>query len=143
MSLTILLGKPDQLVAIVRWYLDPKFNILYASGPPVELTATEFAEQGFAFAKDHFATLEHHRIAEGQVVPVFQPGAARAYLKNRVPIDISRDSPGSLTISRLQFDRWDLGALSDLAEPFRRRIPECCSESEFWAAIEEAKAAGD
>jgi len=137
MSLTIFIHNSAP-VAIVRWFLDAKSNVIFASGPVVQVPLEEFRATGYDWVHRHFEEYRTVRLTEKQVVPVFRPGEAETLMKNRRAVQIGRYPDGTLLFSPKVIQKCDLACLEPVSKEARRTIPENSSPATFWKAFDEA-----
>lgn len=140
MSLTILLHKKLPVV-IVRWFLDPKGLVVFASGPVVQMPLEEFRATGYDWVRRHFEEYVKIRFPEKELVPVFQSGEAEKLMKGRRALEIGRYPDGTLLFSPKAIRKYDLADLEGVGKEARRTIPENSSPGVFWKAFDEALAA--
>ncbi len=140
MSLTVLVHN-ELPVAIVRWFLDSKGNVIFASGPVVQMPCEEFRATGYDWVHRHFEEYLRIRLPESKVVPVFQSGEAEKLMKGRRALEIGRYPDGKLIFSPKAIRKYDLAYLEGVGKETRRTIPENSSLDVFWKAFDEALAA--
>src|SRR5687767_1892721 len=123
MTLTILVHN-DAPVAIVRWFLDSKGNVIFASGPIVQMPLQEFRATGYDWVRRHFEEYRKIRLPEKQVIPVFQPGEAKRWMKGRRAVKVGRYPDGTLIFSPKIIRKCDLACLDPVGKEARQAIPE-------------------
>jgi hypothetical protein len=138
MSLTILIHPRLESVAIVRWFLDTKVSISYASGPVAEMPLSEFRATGYEWVRDHFSEFATKRVSESDVVPPFGKSEAKGYMEDRDVIEIRRQPSGELRFIPAVVRRCDLGGGLEILETEKRRtISGDCSPELFWRTFDE------
>lgn len=140
MSLTILVHE-ELPVTIVRWFLDSKGLVLYASGPVVQIPLNEFRATGYDLVRRHFEEYLKVRLPEKNVVPVFQSGEAEKLMRGRRALEIGRYPDGTLIFLPKVIRKYDLAELGPVGKEARRIIPENSPPDAFWKAFDEALAA--
>lgn len=140
MSLTILIHERLPVV-IVRWFLDLKGNVIFATGPVVQMPLKEFRASGYDWVRRHFEEYLRIRLPEQEVVPVFESGEAKKLMKGRRALEIGRHPDGTLLFSPKEISKYALADLKGVGKEARRTIPENSSPEVFWTAFDEALAA--
>jgi hypothetical protein len=140
MGLTVFVHRKLPQVAIVRWFRDPKFNVDYASGQPVQMSGEEFRATGHEWVRRHFEEYSKVRIPVEKVIKVFQPGEAKRLMKDRTAVEISIDPDGNWILSPKTIDRYDLAELGNLGKETRRAIPGDSPSDVFWKTFDEVLA---
>jgi len=128
-------------VAIVRWFLDTKGLVVYASGLPMQISKEEFRATGFDWVHRHFEDYQKVRLPEKDVVPVFQRGEAKQLMKGRRALEVGRYPDGTLLFSPKVIRKYDLADLEPVGKEARRTIPVNSSPELFWKAFDEVLAA--
>src|SRR5215216_5879797 len=98
MSLTMLVHRKLPRIAVVRWFLDPKASISYATRPLTQMPLEEFRAVGWDWIRQHFEEYARIRLAEEKAMAVFQPGEERKFLKDRSAVRIRLEDSGDLTL---------------------------------------------
>jgi hypothetical protein len=137
MSLTILVHRDLPSVGIVRWFLDPKVSISYATGPLTQMPLEEFRAGGWSWIQRHFEEYTRTRLPEEKTTPVFGPGEERKFLRDRCPVRIRMEDSGDLTLIPQTFSKYRLGELESLGKDTRRTIPKDSPSEVFWKAFDE------
>jgi hypothetical protein len=140
MSLTILVHRDLSNVAIVRWFLDPKASISYATGPLVQMPWEQFRAGGWNWIRSHFQEYVRVRLAERDVTAVFEPGLEKKFLKDRHAVRIRAEGSGDLTLIPRTFSKYTLAGLESLDKETRRTIPASSSAEDFWKTFDEVLA---
>ena len=141
MSLTILVHPERPEVAIVRWFLDPKVSISYATGPLIQMPLGEFREAGWDWVRRHFREYAKLRLPEEKATPVFAPGEEKKYLKGRHAVRIRiEDSGVELTLIPQTFSKYALAGLESSAKETRRSIPINSPPETFWKYFDDVLA---
>jgi hypothetical protein len=137
MSLTVLV-RNDAPVVIVRWFLEPKGNVIFASGPVVQMDSEQFRANGYDWVHRHFDEYLRLRVPENKIVPVFGPGEAERLMKSRRALEIGRYPDGTLIFSPKVIRKYDLADLGPVPKEHRRTIPENSPPDVFWKAFDQA-----
>jgi hypothetical protein len=140
MSLTILVHQTLPVV-IVRWFLDLKGNVIFASGPVIQMPLEEFRTTGYEWVGRHFEEYRRIRLPEQELVPVFQSGEAERFMKGRRALEIGRYPDGTLVFSPKEILKYNLVDLKGVGKEALRTIPGNSSSDVFWKAFDEALAA--
>jgi hypothetical protein len=140
MSLTILIHEKLPVV-IVRWFLDLKGNVIFATGPVVQMPLNEFRASGYDWVRRHFEEYLRIRLPEQEVVPVFESGEAKKLMKGRRALEIGRYPDGTLLFLPKEISKYALADLKGVGKEARRTIPENSPPEVFWTAFDEALAA--
>jgi hypothetical protein len=137
MSLTILVHKKVPTVGIVRWFLDPKVSISYASGPLVQMSLEEFRTMGWDWISSHLAEYAKIRLSEKQATAVFKQSEEKNILKERCAIRIRVESSGDLTLIPQMFKKYTLAGLESFSNEQRRTVPKNSTSKVFWKAFDD------
>ncbi len=140
MSLTVLIHRKLPDVAIVRWFLDPKVSISYASGPVTQMSLEEFRTAGWEWIRRHFEEYARIRLPEKKVTAVFGPGEEKKFLKDRHAVRIRLEDSGDLTLIPQTFAKYTLAGLESLPKETRRTIPASSPPEVFWKTFDEVLA---
>ena len=128
-------------MVIVRWFLDLKGLVIFASGPVIQMPLAEFRATGHDWVGRHFEEYVRIRLPEQELVPVFQSGEAERCMKGRRALEIGRYPDGRLLFSPKAISKYNLVDLKGVGKEARRTIPENSSSDVFWKAFDEALAA--
>ncbi len=138
MSLTILIHSKTQAVEVVRWFLDPKVSITYASGPVTEMSYQEFRATGFEWVHRHFAEYAKTRVCEERVVQPFGPKDGKRFMADRDVVEIHKERTGELRLIPAVVRQYNLGRGIEVLEREKRRtIPGDSSSELFWQVFDE------
>lgn len=138
MSLTILIHPKTELVAIVRWFLDPRASLSYACAPVAEMSVSEFRATGYDWVQGHFAEFATKRIRERDVVPPFGKSDAKRLMEDRDVVEIRWQPTGELRFIPAVVRRCDLGGGLEILETEKRRTISGNSSPElFWQTFYE------
>lgn len=137
MSLTVLINSKLPSVGIVRWFLDPKVSISYATGPLTEMSLDEFRSVGWDWVRRHFEEYKRVRLPEEQATAVFDPGEERRFLKDCYAIRIRMEDSGDLTLIPQTFSKYTLAGLESLGQETRRTVSSDSPAEVFWKAFDE------
>ncbi len=137
MSLTILVHRKRPNVGIVRWFLDPKVSISYATGPLTQMSLDEFRVRGWDWIRRHFGEYARIRLPEAQATAVFEAGQEKKFLKDRYAVRIRLEDSGDLTLIPQTFSKLTLAGLESLGKETRRTIPANSPADVFWKTFNE------
>ncbi len=140
MSLTVLVHRTLPHVGIVRWFLDPKVSISYASGPVTQMSSEEFRATGWEWIRCHFEEYPRIRLPEEKVIAVFGPGEEKKFLKDRHAVRIRVEESGDLTLIPQTFAKYTLAGLESLGSETRRTIRADSPYDVFWKTFDEVLA---
>jgi hypothetical protein len=141
MSLTILVHSKSREIRIVRWFLDPKVSVSYASGPLIEMPYPEFRTTGYDWVLRHFEDCAKRRICEKHVAQPFGPKDGKRYMEDRDAVEIHKESTGELWFSPCVVRRYNLGRGIEVLENEKRRtIPGDSVPELFWQTFDEVLA---
>jgi hypothetical protein len=136
MSLTILVHSKNRSVGIVRWFLDPKATLCYASGPVTEMPYEEFRATGYDWVQRHFAEYARTRVSE-KVRP-FGPKEGKRYMADRDVVEIHKEPGGDLEFIPAVVRQYNLGRGIEILEREKRRtIAGDSSPGLFWQTFDE------
>ena len=138
MSLTVFIHRQDRFVGIVRWFLDPKVSISYASGPITEMSFDQFRISGFDWVHRHFAEFKQSRVCEKNVVLPFEKKAAKQYMEDRDVVSI-RGQPGvDIKFIPCVIRQYNLGRGIEVLEREKQRVISAdSSPAIFWQTFDE------
>ena len=138
MSLTLFVHSKNRSVGIVRWFLDPKVSISYASGPVTEMSDEQFRATGHEWVRQHFAEYAKTRVCEQHVVPPFGPKEGKRYMDERDVVEIHKEPSGELRFIPAVVRQYNLGRGIEVLEREKRRtIPGDSSPESFWKTFDE------
>ena len=140
MSLTILVHHKLPKVGVVRWFLDPKASISYATGPLTQMPLEEFRAIGWDWIRRHFEEYVRIRLPEEKATAVFQPGEEKKFLKDRSAVRIRLEDSGDLTLIPQSVGKHTLVDLESLGKETRRTIPANSLPDVFWKTFDEVLA---
>lgn len=141
MSLTILVHAKSRSVGVVRWYLDPKVSISYASGPVAEMSWEQFRAEGYDFVHRHFEEFTKIRICEKDVVPPFDQKQAKRYMEDRDVVEIKSQVGSDVGFLPCVVRRYNLGGgIEVLGREKRRTIPANSPPEVFWSTFDDVLA---
>ena len=128
-------------IAIVRWFLDSKGLVLFATGPVVQMTQQEFREAGFDWVRRHFHEYSKTRLPRDKFIKVFEPGEAKKYMGGRRVLQVHVDPDNNLILSPMIVGKYDLGDLKRVKPLAEQTIPISSSSGVFWTTFDKALAA--
>ena|ERR1017187_9208421 len=138
MSLTIFIHSKNRSVGIVRWFLDPKISITYASGPVTEMPYEDFRATGYDWVHRHFGEYAKTRVCEKHVVLPFGPKDGKRYMADRDVIEIHKEPTGELRFIPAVVRQHNLGRGIEILEREKRRtIPGDSAAELFWQTFDE------
>ena len=141
MSLTILIQNERSSVGIVRWFLDPKVSVSYATGPLIELSWARFRAEGWQFVQSHFEEFSKRRLTEERATQVFSAANEKEYLRRRYAVRIRlEDSGEKITLIPQVFSTHTLAGLSSLGKETRHTIRLNSPPQAFWRTFDEVLA---
>jgi hypothetical protein len=139
MSLTIFIHSKNRSVGIVRWFMEPKGLLSYASGPVIEMTSDQFRSTGYDWIHRHFAEFARIRVCDEHRVRPFAKKEGKRYMEDRDVVEI-RSQPGvDFLFLPCVVRQYNLGrGLEMLEREKRRTIPVDSSPEIFWQTFDEA-----
>lgn len=141
MSLTILVHRERSDVGIVRWFRDPKVDLIYSSGPLVQMSGEEFRRIGYDWVRRHFDEYATIRLTEEEAARVFIPGEERSFLEDCVAVWIRVEGTGHWKFIPQIFRKHTLADTENLAPEHRQVIASDSAPEVFWRTLDDAIAA--
>jgi hypothetical protein len=137
MSLTILVHREMSSVAIIRWFLDPKVSISYATGPLVHMPWEEFRAKGWDLVHRHVQDYRRIRLPEERATAVFETNQEKKFLKEHRAVRVRVEESGDLTLIPQIVSKPTLAGLESLGKETRRTISSNCQPELFWKTFDE------
>lgn len=138
MSLTVFIHSKNRSVGIVRWFLEPKGSLSFASGPVTEMSFEQFRSTGFDWVHRHFAEFTKIRVCEKHVVLPFEKKAGRRYMEDRDVVEIRSRRGVDIQFLPCVVRQYNLGRGIEVLEREKRRvIPADSSPDVFWRTFDE------
>jgi hypothetical protein len=141
MSLTVIVGKKDSRVRVLRWFCTVVGCALESPcGPLLQFEFDDFRRVGLDLIREHFVEHRSKRLSEERVVSVFSTRAEKRTLVGQRAVSIVEERDGSIRLIPIEVKKCSLLGLVNLSQEADQVVPPGASESDFWQAFDRALA---